>query len=141
MQQLLTELLAYSRVGSQGAPLAPTDSEKACRNAIQNLRKLIDETGADIDIEPLPEVLGDYTQLCQVFQNLISNAIKFQASERTPHIEIKAEENAGECVFTITDNGIGMDPQYHEKIFVSFNVCIPVTPTRGPAWVSPSARK
>ena len=120
MQQLLTELLAYSRVGSQRAPLAPTDSEKACRNAIQNLRKLIDETGADIDIEPLPEVLGDYTQLCQVFQNLISNAIKFQASERTPHIEIKAEENAGECVFTITDNGIGMDPQYHEKIFVMF---------------------
>ena len=120
MQQLLTELLSYSRVGSQGAPLAPTDSEKACRNVVQNLRKLIDETGAQIDIGPLPEVQGDYTQLCQVFQNLIGNAIKFQASGQTPHIEIKAGENSGEWSFTITDNGIGMDPQYHEKIFVMF---------------------
>ena len=116
MQQLLTELLGYSRVGSQGAPLAPTDSEEACRNAVQNLHKLIDETGATIDMGPLPAVQGDYTQLCQVFQTLISNAIKFQASGQTPHIEIKAEENAGDWSFTVTDNGIGMGPQYHEKI-------------------------
>lgn len=120
MQQLINELLSYSRVGSQGALLAPTDSEKACRHAIQNLGKLIEDTAASIDVGPLPVVLGDYTQLCQVFQNLIGNAIKFQVGDGAPHVEIKAEEHTTEWVFTVTDNGIGMDSQYHEKIFVMF---------------------
>ena len=86
---------------------------------LSNLEIFIKENKATVSHDPLPKVMADYTQLVQVFQNLIANAIKFH-SEEAPKIYISAKKNASEWVFSVQDNGIGIDPQYSEKIFEVF---------------------
>ena len=120
MQILLSELLAYSRLGADRGPLSSIDSERACADALGNLRQAIAESGVKMESGSLPAVLADETQLTQLFQNLVSNAIKFRDSERAGHIQISAQEHKDEWVFTIKDNGIGMESQFHEKVFVMF---------------------
>ena len=120
MQGLIQDLLAYSRVGTKGKELRETSSEEALQRAILNLRGAIADSGAMVTHDPLPPVLADETQLVQLFQNLIGNAIKYQNSG-VPRIHISAIKNGGgKWTFSVRDNGLGIDPQYFERIFVMF---------------------
>ncbi len=120
MQQLLNELLEYSRIGSQGEDLSPTDTAEVCRHALANLQASMAESAATIDVAPLPLVSGDGGQLTRLFQNLLGNALKFRAPERAVHIRVSAHERDDTWRFEIADNGIGIEPQYRERIFVMF---------------------
>jgi chemotaxis family two-component system sensor kinase Cph1 len=119
MQALINDLLAFSRVGKQGADLAPCGCDDSLRRALASLKSLIDETGAVVTSDPLPALSADTTQLGQVFQNLIGNAIKYH-SDAPPRIHIGAERRGQEWVFAIRDNGIGFDPKHAERIFTLF---------------------
>jgi PAS domain S-box-containing protein len=120
MQTLINDLLAYSRVGTQGKPFKLTDYGEVLKQTLLQLKMSIEETGAVITHDdPLPEVMADESQLIQVLQNLVSNAIKFQ-SDQVPHIHVGAEHIEGEWVFSVKDQGIGMDPQYKDRIFLIF---------------------
>lgn len=119
MQALINDLLAFSRVGTRGKPFEPTDIADVVARAISNVQVALEEAGAQVEVGPMPAVEGDSSQLVQLFQNLISNAIKFRG-EDAPRVTIAAEP-AGEAVtFSLTDNGIGIDPQYADRIFLLF---------------------
>ena len=119
MQKLINDLLAYSRVTRHGKPLEPTNAHAALEEAIANLATAIQATGTIITRGDLPLVMADHSQLVRVFQNLIGNAVKF--TDRGPSkIHVSAERRGDECVFAVKDNGIGIEPQYHERIFVLF---------------------
>jgi len=119
MQRLIRDLLAFARVGTQGKPLVACDSGKALKIALENLQKTIEEKGAAVTSDPLPMVLGDDSQLVQLFQNLIGNAIKF-AGQEPARVHVSAEQRGVEWVLSVRDNGIGIEPQYFERIFVIF---------------------
>ena len=119
MQRLLNDLLVYSRVTTRGKEFEPTDVEDALHQARANLKLAIDERDAEITQEPLPTVIGDSTQLVQLFQNLIANAIKF-CKDSKPEIHISAKHDGDSWVFSVRDNGIGIDPQYFDRIFIIF---------------------
>ncbi len=120
MQQLINALLDYSRVGTRGKPFEPTSCEEILNQATTNLQAAIEENGAMLTHDHLPTVMADATQMLQLFQNLIGNAIKFH-SEKKPRVHIGAERNGTEWIFSVRDNGIGIDPQYFDRIFVIFN--------------------
>ncbi len=119
MQNLINDLLEFSRVTTRAGEPEPTDSEFVLNQVLSNLELYIRENKATISHDPLPDVMADSTQLAQVFQNLIANGIKFH-SEEAPKIRISAEKKEKEWVFSVQDNGIGIDPQYSEKIFEVF---------------------
>jgi PAS domain S-box-containing protein len=120
MQGLIQDLLAYSRAGTSGNALDEISSEHALQDALANLRGTIDESGAIVTHDPLPAITTDSTQLTQVFQNLVGNAIKYRRAE-TPRVHISAAANGREeWIFTVKDNGLGIDAQYFERIFVLF---------------------
>ncbi|RMF83021.1 MAG: GHKL domain-containing protein, partial [Nitrospinota bacterium] len=119
MQTLINDLLTLSRVGTRGNPLEPTDCQEVMAEVLENLERKIAETGAEIVIGQLPMVMADRTQLGQVFQNLIDNAMKFR-SAAPPRVEITAHRQNGWWEICVADNGIGIEPQYHERIFTIF---------------------
>ena len=119
MQELVADLLAYSRVGSQGGPLVPVPARRPLDACLDGLQQLIRDTGATIEIAPLPTVMADEVQLRLLFQNLLGNAIKFR-SERSPRIRIAARRFGDKYRFSVTDNGIGIDPRYAVRIFQMF---------------------
>src|SRR5580700_4155060 len=120
MQRLIQDLLSYSRVGTKGQELLDTSSEEALQRALVNLRSAVEESGALVTHDPLPTVLADGTQLIQLFQNLIGNAIKYQ-KPGVPRVHISAVRNgAKQWTFSVKDNGLGIEPQYFEKIFGMF---------------------
>jgi PAS domain S-box-containing protein len=119
MQRLIQDLLVYSQVSSRGKPLTPTDCNAVLGTVRINLSVAIEENNAMVTHDELPIVMADETQLVQVFQNLIGNAIKFH-SEEPPHIHVSAEKNKKEWIFSVRDNAKGIDPQYHDRIFVIF---------------------
>jgi signal transduction histidine kinase len=119
MQALINDLLAYARIGTRGKPFLPVDSEKAARQAADNLALAIEESGARIISRSLPVLEADATQLTQLFQNLFSNAVKFHGDE-PPVITVSAEFKEGAWEFTVSDNGIGIDPQYFQHVFRLF---------------------
>jgi len=119
MDNLTHDLLAYSRVGTRGQPLQPVDCEYVLEQALANLQVAIEESGAKVTHDPLPTVQADPSQLGQVFQNLIGNALKFRREE-APQVHIGAERNGTHWRFFVRDNGIGIEPQYAERIFVIF---------------------
>lgn len=119
MQRMINDLLAYSRIGTKGKPFGPVDCNKILADVRANLKLSIEESGASITADPLPVVNGDASQLVQVFQNLLSNAIKFRG-DKTPVITIQVEPHEQEWQFSVRDNGIGLEPDYAEKIFVIF---------------------
>jgi PAS domain S-box-containing protein len=119
MQALINDLLTYSRVGRRGNPPKPVSSQQALETALDNLQMTIRETGAIITYVELPTVRADQLQLTQLFQNLIGNALKFRG-ERTPEIQIKAKKLSDAWQFSVCDNGIGIEPQYFERIFLVF---------------------
>ncbi|HLJ30035.1 MAG TPA: PAS domain S-box protein [Candidatus Angelobacter sp.] len=120
MQSLIQDLLAYSRVGTKGLELLDTSSEEALQHALINLRGAVEDSGALVTHDPLPSVLADEMQLTQLFQNLVGNAIKYQRPG-VPRIHISASRNGGKrWMFSVKDNGLGIDSQYFEKIFGVF---------------------
>jgi light-regulated signal transduction histidine kinase (bacteriophytochrome) len=119
MQTLINDLLAYSRVGTRGKPPKPTDTGAVFEAARANLRMAIEESGAEVTSDALPTVMGDKSQLVQLFQNLVGNAIKFR-SEEPPKVHVGAERQGDDWLFSVSDNGIGIEEQYLERIFVIF---------------------
>ena len=119
MQTLINDLLAYSRVGTKGKPFDSTDCNEAVQCALANLEVSISETGARIDCGKLPTVFADSSQVVQLFQNLVGNALKYRSPE-PPRIGISAELREQEWIFSVEDNGIGIEPRYFERIFVIF---------------------
>jgi PAS domain S-box-containing protein len=120
MQGLIQDLLAYSRVGTKGKELVDTSSEEALQESLGNLRGAIEESGAQVTHDPLPGVLADQRQLIQLFQNLVGNGIKYQ-KPGVPRIHISARRNGGKkWIFSVQDNGVGIDSQYFVKIFEMF---------------------
>jgi PAS domain S-box-containing protein len=119
MQRLINDLLAYSRVGTKGSSPRPTSSEAVLAQTLANLQVAIADSQAIITHDPLPVVLADETQLLQLFQNLIGNALKFRA-EQPPEVHITVQARTQEWLFSVRDNGIGLEPAYAERIFVIF---------------------
>jgi light-regulated signal transduction histidine kinase (bacteriophytochrome) len=120
MQRLIQDLLTYSRVGTKGKDLLETSSEEALQQALINLRGSIEESNALVTHDPLPVVAADETQLVQLFQNLVGNAIKYQ-KPGIPLIHISASRNGGtKWMFSVKDNGLGIEPQYFDRIFGMF---------------------
>lgn len=119
MQQLIQDLLAYSRVGTRGKEFAPTNCNAVLQQALQNLQVAIADNQATITADPLPTVNADQNQLIQLLQNLIGNAIKFYRNE-PPQVHITAEQQDNHWLFQVRDNGIGIKPQYLERIFEVF---------------------
>lgn len=117
--QMITGLLAYSRVGTKLRPVAEVNSAGALGQAIANLKIAIEESGAIITTENLPVVRADELQLVQVFQNLLSNAIKFRRSDK-PLVRVGAERKGTVWVFAVKDNGVGISPEYKDKVFSIF---------------------
>jgi PAS domain S-box-containing protein len=119
MQALINDLLSYSRVGTRGKPFESCDMAQPLQEALANLSLAVNEAEAKVTWEELPAVSGDPTQITQVFQNLIGNALKFRG-DRPPHIHVTARSRAGGHVISVSDNGIGIEPQYFERIFGVF---------------------
>ena len=119
LQEMIIGLLAYSRVQTKGKPFEEVNSAGVLGYAIANLRLVIEESGALVTAGPLPVINADAGQLLQVFQNLITNAIKFRGKD-APHIQISAEQKRSEWLFSVKDNGVGIEPEYKDKVFDMF---------------------
>jgi len=119
MQAIINDLLTLSRVSTRNTIFSRVDAKLALDKALANLRLIIGETGATIVCDSLPALNADGSQLTQLFQNLIGNAIKFRGSN-SPRVEIGAEQQDGEWVFHVRDSGIGIAPEYFERIFLMF---------------------
>jgi light-regulated signal transduction histidine kinase (bacteriophytochrome) len=119
MQTLITDLLTYSRVERRNNPMQPIDANKSLASALRNLQTAIAENSATVTSDTLPTLEADASQLTQLFQNLIGNAIKFHGEHPTlVHVGIEKMEDVWH--FSVRDNGIGIDPQYFERIFLIF---------------------
>ena len=120
MQGLIQDLLAYSRSGSSSKAVRKISSESALSEALRNLHATIEESGAIVTHDALPSIITDDTQLALVFQNLVGNGIKYRGVE-VPRVHITATKNGGkEWIFSVRDNGLGIEPQYFERIFILF---------------------
>jgi len=119
MKQLIEDLLAYSRVGMRAKELKPVELSAALRRALANLKVAMDEAGGSVTHDPLPSLPADEVQLAQVFQNLIGNALKFR-SPAAPRIHVGVAEKDAHFEISVRDNGIGIEPQYFERIFMLF---------------------
>ncbi|MBT8339478.1 MAG: HAMP domain-containing protein [Desulfatitalea sp.] len=119
MKQMINDLLTFSRVGTQARPLASTDVNQVIATVYRDLELLIRENQASVTHDPMPTILSDESQLTQLFHNLISNAIKFR-NEAPPRIHISAAKKPGQWVFSVRDDGIGIDPRFHDRIFHIF---------------------
>ncbi len=119
MQSLIQDLLAYSRVGTRAKPFKLTDCGAVLERVLGNLVVAIEESGAVVTHDTLPTVMADDLQLNQLFQNLIGNAIKFRGEE-PPRVQVSAKRERSDWVFSVRDNGIGIGPQYVERIFTIF---------------------
>jgi PAS domain S-box-containing protein len=119
MRSLINDLLTYSRVGRKGKEFELTACEQVLDRALKDLQEVLTESGASVKRDPLPTVRADDSQLVQLFQNLIGNAIKFR-KQGPPRIHVSANPNGQEWIFLVRDNGIGFDPQYSDRIFRMF---------------------
>jgi PAS domain S-box-containing protein len=119
MNALINDLLEFSRITSRGKPFVSTDMNAVLDEVLKSLSIMIQENNATVDVGVLPVVSVDGSQMALVFQNLITNAIKFHDAH-TPIVSIDAAREGNEWVFSVRDNGIGIDPEYHEKIFEIF---------------------
>ena len=119
MQTLISDILSYSRAGSNNRQLILTDCSDILNRALSNLKIPLQQSGATVTRENLPELMADPVQLVQLFQNLIDNAIKYRGEDKQ-RIHISAERNEKEWVFSVRDNGIGIPSEYSERIFKIF---------------------
>lgn len=120
MQTLIDDVLAYSKVDLKGIERELTSVERALNQALGNLRGRLTETGAEITHDEMPTIVADGTQLMQLFQNLIGNAIKFKQQDVPPKIHVGVQRQEDAWLFSVQDNGIGIDPQFADRIFVIF---------------------
>jgi signal transduction histidine kinase len=120
MQSLINDLLAFSRVGTKGKELKSVDFEVVLKHVMTNLQHAIQESDARVTHDPLPTLLVDSTQMVQLLQNLVGNAIKFRDASRAPVIHIGIKQQGKEWLFSVRDNGIGFDPKYRDRIFLIF---------------------
>lgn len=120
MQRLIADLLAYSRVRSDRRNPAPIDLEEALSAAVENLRAAIQESAAEITHDALPQIVADRTEMVQLLQNLLSNALKFRG-DRQPQIHVGAAERPGAWELAVSDTGIGIAPEHLDRIFVIFH--------------------
>ncbi|MEV6520491.1 ATP-binding protein [Longispora sp. NPDC051575] len=120
MQVLINDLLAFSRVGRVYDDSEPVDLDRVCDQAVTDLADRVERTGATVERDPLPTVAGDPTLLTMLWQNLIGNALKFASPDRVPHVRVTVEADGDRWRFAVTDNGIGVPPEFGEKIFVIF---------------------
>ncbi|MEW6493335.1 MAG: ATP-binding protein [Cyanobacteriota bacterium] len=120
MQTLIDDVLAYSKVDLKGIERELTEVETALNRGLSNLRGRIAETDAVLTFDPMPTLVADGTQLMQLFQNLIGNAIKFQKKDEPPRIHVGVQRQEDAWLFSVKDNGIGIDPQFADRIFVIF---------------------
>jgi len=121
MEMLVRDLLAYTQVTRIDAPLDEVDTNDALAEVIENLRGAITENGASITFDTLPSVRAQKTHIRQLLQNLIGNAIKYRSEDRAPQVHIGAEREHGYWLFTVRDNGIGIQPEFKEQIFGLFS--------------------
>ena len=119
MQRLINDLLDFSRLSTRGRPLVPTDIAEVLRVVRANLSLAMEEAGALVTNDELPWVVADAGQMGQLFQNLIGNAIKFRNGAR-PHVHVGAVESDTHWQFSVHDDGIGIEPEYFDRIFVIF---------------------
>jgi PAS domain S-box-containing protein len=119
MQKLIEDLLAFSRVGTHGRSFEPVNCNESLNRAMANLRAAMRDAAAKVSHEHLPTVAADASQMVQLFQNLVGNAIKFKG-EKPPRVQVSAARKGNEWVFSVRDNGIGFEPQHAERIFVIF---------------------
>jgi light-regulated signal transduction histidine kinase (bacteriophytochrome) len=120
MQGLIQDLLSYSRAGTNGKKLREVSSGNALQKALANLHITIEQSGGVVSHDALPAITTDETQLTLIFQNLVGNAIKYRRAE-DPRVHVSAARNDGnEWTFSVGDNGLGIDPQYFERIFILF---------------------
>jgi PAS domain S-box-containing protein len=119
MKQLIEDLLEYSRIGTRGRDFQPVESAQALAKALANLRGAAEASGAIVTHGEMPTVVADGAQLAQLFQNLVGNAMKFRGAD-APRIHVEGLARDEVWVFTVKDNGIGMDPQYADRIFMMF---------------------
>jgi light-regulated signal transduction histidine kinase (bacteriophytochrome) len=120
MQALITDLLAFSRLNTRGKEFKPVDLNDVAKQAVGNVQASIEESKAKVKIGDLPKVSGDRTQLVQLVQNLLSNALKFRRPDVQPSIELSAKRDGATWLVSVSDNGIGIEPEYREKVFVIF---------------------
>ncbi len=119
MQNMITDLLQYSRITTRGKPFEPTDCKAVLDSSLANLKAAIDESNAVVTCDPMPDIIADASQIDRVFQNLIGNAIKFR-SDAKPCIHIGVEKKKHEWVFSVKDNGIGFDIKQADRLFKMF---------------------
>ncbi|MGE5197199.1 MAG: PAS domain S-box protein [Deltaproteobacteria bacterium] len=119
MQRLITDLLAYSRVGRKDITTTEVDFDEVVNKVIYGMSSIIEASGGEVTHDKLPVLTAHETSIMQVFQNLIANALKFRG-EKAPRIHISARKDKDEWIFSVADNGLGIDPQYHERIFQIF---------------------
>jgi light-regulated signal transduction histidine kinase (bacteriophytochrome) len=120
MQNLLDDLLKYSRLGRNTEDVSDVDLNNTLLMVVYNLTVVMKETGASITSTPLPTIVASSTEMTQIFQNLIANAIKFRRSDVPPAIQIAHIENPQEHLFSLSDNGIGIKKEHQEKVFNIF---------------------
>jgi signal transduction histidine kinase len=120
MKSMIQGLLDYSRIGTQGGEFKLTDTEEVLSVVFSNLKALIEENNAEITHSPLPIIFADENQINSVFQNLIGNALKFRKEGIKPKIHVSAQKTSNEYVFSVSDNGIGLEEQYCDRIFEVF---------------------
>jgi signal transduction histidine kinase len=119
MQRLIHDLLDFSRIGTRGKKFVPADCQAIVTETLRILQPAIQESGANITYDSLPTVMGDESQLLQLFQNLIGNAMKYRDS-KPPVVQVSCKQESEHWLFSVRDNGIGIDPQYANRIFVIF---------------------
>ncbi|HZD42931.1 MAG TPA: ATP-binding protein, partial [Methanomicrobiales archaeon] len=120
MQTLIYDLLEYSRITTRGSEFRAVDTEAALEDVLSDMTVDIERTRATVTHDPLRRVMADPVQLCQVLQNLISNALKFRREDEPPRVHISAERTGRMVQFSVQDNGIGIEPEYFQKIFIVF---------------------
>ena len=119
MKSLINDLLIYSRVNTQELPLEQTDLNEVVEKVINNLRASIEESKASVKYAQLPVVMANPLHMNQLFQNLVSNAIKFHG-EQPPEVQISAKRDGNEWLFSVKDNGIGIDKEFADRVFIIF---------------------
>lgn len=120
MRTLIQDLLTYSRVGTRAVEFAPVPLGEVAAEVLSDLELRLEQTGATVDLGPLPAVEADRLQMRQLFQNLIGNALKFRRPDAPPRVTVRAETDGDRCRLTVTDNGIGFDNTYADRIFQVF---------------------
>ncbi|VTU27044.1 Phytochrome-like protein cph1 [Variovorax sp. PBS-H4] len=120
MRAMMDALLVYSRAGRREMARRPVALDRTLDDVLEHLAPVIQRSGATVEREPLPSILGDAVAMAQVFQNLIGNALAFHAEGRAPHVKVCARDEGAEWVVEVQDNGIGIEPQYFQRIFLIF---------------------